>query len=43
MSKENKMENQLNIRHQMQIARRKNLVKVKPSGKVYSRKNQKLN
>jgi len=30
------------IRHQMQIARRKNTTKVKPSGKVYSRKNQKI-
>ena len=29
------------IRHQMQIARRKNITKVKPSGKVYNRKNQK--
>lgn len=26
-----------NIRHQMQIARRKNITKVKPSGKVYDR------
>jgi hypothetical protein len=25
------------IRHQMQIARRKNITKVKPSGKVYDR------
>ena len=30
-----------NIRHQMQIARRKNITKVKPCGKVYNRKNQK--
>jgi hypothetical protein len=37
------MSNELSIRHQMQIARRKNTVKVKPSGKVYSRKNQKSN
>ena len=29
------MNNELSIRHQMQIARRKNSVKVKPSGKVY--------
>lgn len=27
-----------NIRHQMQIARRKNITKVKPSGKVYDRR-----
>jgi hypothetical protein len=26
-----------NIRYQMQIARRKNITKVKPSGKVYDR------
>jgi hypothetical protein len=26
-----------NIRRQMQIARRKNLTKIKPSGKVYNR------
>ena len=32
-----------NIRHQMQIARRKNITKVKPSGKVYNRKTQKNN
>ena len=32
-----------NIRHQMQIARRKNITKVKPSGKVYNRKLQKNN
>ena len=27
-----------NIRYQMQIARRKNTTKIKPSGKVYDRK-----
>ena len=32
-----------NIRHQMQIARRKNITKVKPCGKVYNRKLQKNN
>jgi hypothetical protein len=30
-------------RHQMQIARRKNLTKIKPSGKVYNRKKFKKN
>lgn len=37
------MELPTNIRHLMQIARRKNTTKVKPSGKVYNRKNQKIN
>jgi hypothetical protein len=37
------MEAMDNIRHQMQIARRKNITKVKPSGKVYNRKSQKNN
>lgn len=32
------MTKQDNIRHQMQIARRKNITKVKPSGKVYDRR-----
>lgn len=32
-----------NIRHLMQIARRKNITKVKPSGKVYDRRKQKNN
>ena len=27
-----------NIRHQMQIARRKNITKVTPSNKIYNRK-----
>lgn len=35
------MKPDLSIRHQMQIARRKNITKVKPSGKVYNR--QKIN
>jgi hypothetical protein len=34
------MEND-NIRHLMQIARRKNITKVKPSGKTYDRKREK--
>ena len=32
-----------NIRYQMQTARRKNITKVKPSGKVYNRKSKKNN
>jgi len=32
------MEKLENIRHMMQIARRKNITKVKPSGKVYDRR-----
>jgi hypothetical protein len=35
------MEKIENIRHMMQIARRKNITKVKPSGKVYDRHKQK--
>lgn len=35
------MKQEISIRHQMQIARRKNITKVKPSGKVYNRKNLK--
>ena len=31
------MKPDLSIRHQMQIARRKNITKIKPSGKVYNR------
>jgi hypothetical protein len=31
----------MNTRHLMQIARRKNITKVKPSGKVYDRKQEK--
>lgn len=31
----------LNFRHMAQIARRKNITKVKPSGKVYNRKGSK--
>ena len=37
------MEKIENIRHMMQIARRKNITKVKPSGKVYDRRKQKNN
>lgn len=33
----------MNKRHLMQIARRKNITKVKPSGKVYDRKQEKKN
>lgn len=33
------MKNKISLRHQMQIARRKNITKVKPSGKIYKRKN----
>lgn len=33
------MKPDLSIRYQMQIARRKNITKVKPSGKVYNRQN----
>ena len=33
----------LNVRHVAQIVRRNMITKVKPSGKVYSRKNFKLN
>lgn len=33
----------MNNRHLMQIARRKNITKVKPSGKVYDRKQEKKN
>jgi hypothetical protein len=36
------MKNELSIRHQMQIARRKNTVKVKPNCKIYNRKNLKI-
>lgn len=32
----------MNLRYLMQIARRKNTTKVKPSGKVYDRKNKKI-
>ena len=31
----------MNFRHLAQIARRKNTTKVKPSGKVYNRRNEK--
>lgn len=34
-------QNPLNFRHMAQIARRKNITKVKPSGKVYNRKGSK--
>jgi hypothetical protein len=35
--------NGLNVRHVAQIVRRNMTTKIKPSGKVYSRKNFKLN
>lgn len=34
-------QNPLNFRHMAQIARRKNITKVKPSGKVYKRSESK--
>jgi hypothetical protein len=34
-------QNPLNFRHMAQIARRKNITKVRPSGKVYNRKGSK--